>query len=133
MTAPVLTVQLHEGRKSYYPGEILSGDYRIASCDPDELRAVEVSVLWCTEGKGDEDLAVHHFERVSADEAPWRDLEQPRRFSTLLPNSPLSYDGVIVKIRWCVRVRLFLTRGREVVEERPFVLGDVPAARAVLP
>jgi len=133
MTAPVLNLQLHEGRKSYQPGETLSGEYRVTSCDSTELRAVEISVLWYTEGKGDEDLAVHHFERVSLDDGQQVDLEKPRRFSTVLPNSPLSYEGVIVKICWCVRVRLFLARGKEVVEERPFQLGDVPAARAVLP
>jgi hypothetical protein len=133
MTAPVLNLQLHEGRKNYQPGETLSGEYRVASCDPAELRAIEISVLWYTEGKGDEDLAVHHFERVSIDDGQPVDLERPRSFSAVLPNSPLSYEGVIVKIRWCVRVRLFLARGKELVEERPFQLGDVPAARAVLP
>ena len=133
MTAPVLNLQLHEGRKSYQAGETLSGEYGVGSCDATELRAIEISVLWYTEGKGDEDLAVHYFERVSLDDGQLVDLERPRRFSTVLPNSPLSYEGVIVKIRWCVRVRLFLARGKEVIEERPFQLGDVPAARAVLP
>lgn len=133
MTAPVLNLQLHEGRKSYQAGETLSGEYRVASCDLGDLRAIEISVLWYTEGKGDEDLAVHYFERLSLDDSQMVDLERPRRFSTVLPNSPLSYEGVIVKICWCVRARLFLARGREVVEERLFQLGDVPAARAVLP
>lgn len=133
MSAPDLTIQLHEGRKCYYSGETLSGEYRLGPCDPAELRAIELSVLWYTEGKGDEDMAVHHFERTGADNGELVNPEQPRRFSTVLPNSPLSYDGVIVKIHWCVRVRAFFGRGREVVADRPFVLGDVPAARAVLP
>ncbi len=48
--------------------------------------------------------------------------------TTRLPNSPLTYAGVAVKIRWCVRVRAFLRRGREVFFEQTFVLGDVPPA-----
>ena len=50
---------------------------------------------------------------------------RPQRFSTTLPRSPLSYDGQIVKIRWCVRVRAFLQRGKEVVGQKVFRLGNV--------
>ena len=42
-------------------------------------------------------------------------------------NSPLSYDGAIVRIRWCVRLRLFIRRGKDFVLEHPFTLGAVPA------
>ena len=62
-------------------------------------------MLWYTEGKGDEDLAVHEFRRLSADNGYRADPHRVGRFSTTLPNSPLSYEGVIVKVRWCVRVR----------------------------
>ncbi|NIP85768.1 MAG: hypothetical protein GTO03_09485 [Planctomycetales bacterium] len=41
----------------------------------------------------------------------------------------MSYDGLIVKIHWCVRLRLFLPRGRELVAEQPFQLGAVPRVR----
>ena len=78
-------------------------------------------------------MAVHFFERVTADESGQIDFLRPRRFSTQLPNSPLTYDGVIVKIRWCVRLRVFLARGKHLVEERTFRLGTIPAARAILP
>jgi hypothetical protein len=53
------------------------------------------------------------------------------QFSTRLPNSPLSYDGRIVKIRWCVRVRVFLPRGVELVEDELFQLGCVPRPEPV--
>ena len=99
----------------------------------DEVKAVEVSVLWYTEGKGDEDLAVHDFWRSSAEGGDGLDLRRPGRFSTVLPKSPLSYRGVLVKIRWCVRVRVFLTRGREVMGELAFRLGEVPAVRSPTP
>jgi hypothetical protein len=54
------------------------------------------------------------------------DLRVPRRFSTVLPASPLSYDGEIVKICWCVRLRIFLPQGQESLAEVPFRLGSVP-------
>jgi hypothetical protein len=41
----------------------------------------------------------------------------------------LSYDGRIVKIHWCVRVRVFQGWGRELVLEEPFTLGTVPPPR----
>jgi hypothetical protein len=117
-------------RRVYRPGDMLRGEYELHSLKLSQPAAVEISVLWHTEGQGDEDLAVHHFERLSAEEG--RDVASLRsgRFETRLPASPLSYQGLIVKIRWCVRVRVFLARGKELLAEMPFQLGTVPPARA---
>jgi len=131
MNEPHVTIRFDGNGRVYRPGETLAGEYRLNSIDPEEIRAIEVSVLWHTEGKGDEDLAVHDFRRLSPENGQGIDLLRPGRFSTRLPNSPLSYNGVIVKIRWCVRVRVFLARGKEVVGELPFRLGDVPSAKAI--
>ena len=133
MSTPTITLTLHESRRVYRPGEKLSGQYYVDAVEGTETVAVEISVLWHTEGKGDEDIAVHFFDRVSQDERAALDFRQPRVFSTVLPNSPLSYEGVLIKIRWCVRLRVFLSRGKQLVEERAFQLGEVPPARAVLP
>jgi hypothetical protein len=130
MNGPLVRIRLDGNGRAYRPGETLSGEYRVESVPADEIKAVEVSVLWYTEGKGDEDLAVHDFWRRSVEGGDSPDLRRPARFSTVLPKSPLSYRGVLVKIRWCVRVRVFLTRGREVMGELAFRLGEVPAVRA---
>ncbi len=116
------------GRKArvYQPGEILSGQYTVDSASPSDIGAVETSVLWYSEGKGDEDLAVHEFWRKSSEDGDFIDPRRPERFSTTLPQSPLSYDGRIIKIRWCVRVRAFVGR-KEIVAEEPFQLGNVPS------
>ncbi|MCL6503430.1 MAG: hypothetical protein K6T86_12140 [Pirellulales bacterium] len=134
MIAPRLYVQLDGGRRVYHPGERLSGSYWLESSTQLEPTAVEVSILWHTFGKGDEDLAVHYFDRrtLAPHELPSL-LEHPQRFASVLPPSPLSYEGVIVKIRWCVRVRVFFRKGKDLMAECAFQLGDVPAARAVLP
>jgi hypothetical protein len=85
-------------------------------------------MLWYTEGKGDEDMGVHFFERRTPDDAEQRDLRRLHRFETVLPPSPLSYNGLVVKIRWCVRVRVFLRRGRKFVADQPLQLGSLLVA-----
>jgi hypothetical protein len=131
MTMPAIRITLDSPAAHYQAGERLSGRYVIEGSRSWSARAVELSVLWYTAGQGDEDMAVHHFERVVDDSSRPLDLRVPRRFATELPASPLSYDGHIVKVCWCVRVRLFLPHAQETVGELPFRLGNVPAARAV--
>jgi hypothetical protein len=130
MSQPRVTIRLDGTGRVYRSGEALAGEYRLESIAPDQIKAIEVSVLWYSEGKGDEDLAVHYFRRLEREDGDWVDPGLPGRFSTTLPNSPLSYNGLIVKIVWCVRVRVFLVRGKQVLGEQSFRLGNVPAAVA---
>ncbi len=109
----------------------LQCEYQLDAVEAKDVQALEASVLWHTEGKGDEDLAVHYFERLLPGDVEGRDLRALRKLTTILPNSPRTYMGVTVKIRWCVRVRAFLRRGKEVFFEQTFVLGNVPPARAI--
>jgi hypothetical protein len=121
---PTVVIRLDGDARFHRPGDTLSGEYWCESLGAGQVKAVEVSVLWRTEGKGDEDMAVHGFwRRDSTVDVPVDPL-RPERFSTTLPNSPLSYDGQIVKVRWCVRVRVFPYRGKEIVGEKAFRLGD---------
>jgi len=131
MTGPQIILRLDENGRIYRPGDTLTGEYRMMAVDRQEVKSLEVSVLWYTEGKGDEDMRVHYFRRLSTEDGDWIDPRRPGRFTTVLPNSPLSYDGRIVKVRWCVRVRVFLKRNREVVGQRLFRLGDIPTAKTL--
>ena len=131
MTDAQVSITLDGSRRQYFPGEVLSGEYRLIAARGDEIEALEISVVWHSEGKGGEDLAVHYFKRfANTAEAPI-EPRQPQRFSTILPNSPLSYDGMIVKIVWSVRVRLFLTSGEEIAEDHRFQLGNIPRAQPI--
>ncbi|XZE54447.1 hypothetical protein SH139x_000412 [Planctomycetaceae bacterium SH139] len=76
-------------------------------------------MLWYTEGKGDEDFAIHFFHRWSAARLSQLNLALPQTFATDLPASPLSYEGHLLRIRWCIRLRLFLAVGKEIVAEQP--------------
>ena len=133
MNDPAISIRFDGNGQMYRPGEPLSGQYVLERVAPEMVKAVEVSVLWYSEGKGDEDLAVHEFWRRNMEEGEQLDPAQPERFHTTLPQSPLSYDGVILKLRWCVRVRAFLQRGKEVVGQKVFQLGEVPAVKVPTP
>lgn len=130
MNEPLVSIALKAYTRIFAPGDELIADFQIDAVEPHEVEAVEASVLWYTEGKGDEDLGVHFFKRFDGvrDPVPLHEL---RSISTTLPESPLSYDGRIVKIRWCVRVRAFLSRGRYVVADQWFQLGNVPSPRHI--
>lgn len=125
---PLISLCLVGPRRNYAAGDELVAEYQLDAVLADEVQAVEASVLWYTEGKGEEDMGVHFFERRLPADAEDGDLRPLRRFRTTLPSSPLSYSGAIFTIRWCVRVRLFLRRGREYLQEQQFTLGSVPAA-----
>jgi len=125
---PKIEVQFDRPHRQHEPREQLAVRYRIEGCDGERIRAIEHSVLWYTEGKGEEDLGVHFFQRVT-DRAMMPPMTTASAFSTPLPQSPLSYEGVIVKVRWCVRVRLFFEDSRDFVSEHVFDVGHIPPAR----
>lgn len=129
MMEPLISIQIQGDRSSYEPGEVIECDYQIDAVQPEEMVAVEASVLWYTEGKGGEDMGIHYFERRVPADADG-DLRQWRRFQTVLPNSPLSYEGALIEIHWCVRVRAFLRQGRQYCFELPFRLGHVQDPQA---
>ncbi len=133
MNSPTVTINFDDDARVYQPGETLSGDYVVQGLTPGQVKAIEVSVLWYSEGKGDEDLAVHDFWRTGDEDDLPIDVARPGRFNTTLPASPLSYDGIIVKLHWCVRVRVFPKQGGELVNDLGFQLGNIPAAKAVVP
>ncbi len=129
---PLISIQLMDRKRVYQPADVLRCHCQIDAVESEEIQAVEASVLWYTEGKGDEDMSVAHFERRTPADAAEGDLRQLRELEATLPKSPLSYAGVIVKVRWCVRVRVFLRRGKETFLEYPFQLGDVPRGKRIV-
>lgn len=133
MNEPLVVIRLDRASRVYEPGDTLSCEFFVEGLHACMVKSVEVSVLWHTQGKGEEDLAVHQFHQFSAEESSCCDPLHPQQFRTVLPNSPMSYRGRIIDIRWCVRVRVFLHRGREVVGEQAFQLGAVPRAPAAVP
>ena len=122
---PSVTVQFCSAERRYAPLEPIQVRYQIDLPAGSTVRGIERSILWYTEGKGEEDLGIHFFERITERMAV---AAATGSLTALLPRSPLSYEGLIVKIRWCIRIRLFFNGGRDFVSEHVFDLGEVPAA-----
>ena len=127
-SAPRVEVQFDRPHRQHEPRDQLAVRYRIEGCDGERIHAIEHAVLWYTEGKGEEDMGVHFFQRIT-DRSMMPPAAMTGVFSTPLPQSPLTYEGVIVKVRWCVRVRLFFEPSRDIVSEHVFALGRIPPAR----
>ena len=129
---PLISIRLDRPQRAYQSGEEIHCQYQVDRVEPSQLQAVEASLLWYTEGKGEEDLGIHYFQRniPTADEPDIRALQQ---FQTMLPGSPLSYEGIIIKIQWCARVRVFLQDGSTYTQDQAFLLGKTPVAQIVEP
>lgn len=124
MNRPRIIIQLEQQDAQFMPGEVLVGKYRVELPANQSARAVESSVLWTTTGKGEEDFGVHFFERRPKPTLNSQLLKQPHRISTVLPRSPLSYEGSIVQVRWSVRLRVFFD-GQQFTEDLSFSLGKI--------
>lgn len=118
MAAPLIEVKFGEVRSAYRAGEELSGVVQVSTIDGDKVGAVELSVLWYTEGKGTTDTGVVWFE--SFPEAGEAERRIP--FRARLPLLPLSYSGELVKIGWVVRVRCLGFLGNDTVTDTSFVV-----------
>lgn len=134
---PAISIQLNSTQAFFLPGQTLSGTYAFSGVAREEIQRVELSVLWFTEGKGDEDLGVHFFESIQWEEGEAAEPSGRNRvpggaFSVELPQAPVSYYGKVLKIHWDVRVRLFLSGERSYNESRRFTVGDVPPVDVAL-
>ena len=132
---PLLSIQIYNDPAVYRPGDLMRFDYQVDALEADMISAVEASVVWLTEGKGDEDFGVHFFDRRVPGDAEDSDLRPLHTCKLDLPRSPLSYDGEIVQVRWFVRLRVFLRGGKEHCIEKPFVLSSTakPIAARLAP
>jgi hypothetical protein len=116
----------------FAPGDTLSGGFTVRPHASGPMRSAELSVLWTTAGP--EEMGVAHYEEHAAVEGNDLPLYATRRFSTRLPDGPLSLDGKAVTIRWAVRLRLRYVNGDEVVKDLLFRLAAAapPPATAAL-
>ena len=135
---PRINVVFNHKNIQYSGADPLRLHYVVEGVESHSVAAIERSVVWYTEGKGEEDFGVVFFERIQLDKRNDGTKILPKSVNTEhltgalavdLPHSPLSYEGIIVKIRWCVRIRIFFRSGRDFVSEHIFFLGNVPLAQ----
>ena len=120
MATTTIQIELDGAKTEYLRGERLSGSATVYSASLDEPRRAELSVLWHTEGKGDEDLGVVHFQSLAEDAAVLG--THSYRFEIMLPVLPLTYYGKLLKIHWTVRVRVQHEAGDDAVKDQPFIV-----------
>jgi hypothetical protein len=128
MNEPSVSVLLD--RQAFEPGDTLEGSYQVVAADLGGLEEVEITVGWHTEGEGIEARGVEHREiHRPGDGSLGRD--GAGKFTTVLPGSPLSYDGLRIKVCWTVNVCAGFSGSRQVISESAFRLGHVarPGAR----
>lgn len=91
----MIEVQIDGGRDAFVPGDTLRGTLHwTAEASPD---AVELRLLWTTEGRGDRDVGVVQRLRI---EAPGPTGSSAFRFE--LPSGPWSCSGRLVSISWAL-------------------------------
>jgi len=135
---PRISVVFNHENIQYSGSDPLRIHYVVEGVESCSVATIERSVVWYTEGKGEEDFGVVFFERIQINKRNDGTKILPKSINTAqltgalaidLPHSPLSYEGIIVKIRWCVRIRIFFRSGRDFVSEHIFFLGNVPLAQ----
>lgn len=124
-TEPALGLRLLSLQQGLEPLELLEFEYCVERVAANEIDHLEISVMWYTEGKGSEDFGVHFFRSLSGKELGELPHKVSQSVATTLPASPLSYEGRLLKIRWCVRLRLYLADGREFTAEQALYLGHL--------
>lgn len=124
---PALGLRLHTLQPRLEPLELLEFEYSVRRVDFAHVDRLEVSVVWQTDGKGTQDFGVHYFESLNGSELSEAFDDGPRLVATTLPSSPLSFDGELLSIKWCVRLRLYMDDNREIAAEQPFCLGHLTA------
>ncbi|MBI2389630.1 MAG: hypothetical protein HYV09_08540 [Deltaproteobacteria bacterium] len=107
------------GESRFAPGAQVSGTTKVDSRDGEPLSRTELSVLWYTEGKGDEDMGVVHFEELTGG-GDATSIE--RAYRVQLPLLPVSYAGELIKIHWVARVRVRKLLGDDEIHDTPFIV-----------
>ena len=118
-----ITFRLDGDREQFSPGDTLGG---VVTWDANVFGdRAELSVLWNTEGKGDQNSGIAYFEEIALDSLG------EHRFQVKLPLLPLTYYGQLLKIHWTVRLRVDRRHGTDFLLEIPFVMRTAaPAAVA---
>lgn len=89
-------LQLENNQTNYQPGDAIRGR---VGWKMEKVKAVEVSLLYFTTGRGTEDVTV-------ADSKKWETTESAgmREFEFRAPSEPWNFDGKLVSLAWAIEV-----------------------------
>jgi hypothetical protein len=92
-----LEIFIRDGKTNFVPGETIAGEisWQLQSA----AKALELRLIWFTEGKGTSDISVEQTQRV---EAPA--LTGQQKFSLQLPPAPYSFAGKLIELSWALEL-----------------------------
>jgi hypothetical protein len=91
----MLEVRIEGGESAFAPLQSVRGRVEWHEDSPPE--AIEVRLLWHTEGRGDPDASVARTLRIEAPSA-----EGSSAFEFECPHGPYSFSGRLISLRWAV-------------------------------
>jgi hypothetical protein len=92
-----LNIELNDSKDAFAPGEQVEG--RIEWTLDANPRALELSLLWYTSGKGTRDVQVLHTHKIDSPGAFGSD-----KFSFTLPAGPYSFSGKLISLIWALEL-----------------------------
>ena len=123
----MLEVEIDGGRDAFSPGESVKGTVQWMLDDAPD--AIEVRLLWYTEGRGDQDVGLARTLRI---EAPSAMGSSP--FELESASGPYSWSGRLISIRWAVEAvakpGAYTARSEIVLGPEGRALDPTTAARA---
>ena len=125
METAVFDIQFDRETPTYQPGGQVSGSITYSGAEDLSLKRAEVSVLWYTSGKGDQDMSVASLETSYEESVLPAGATIP--FQATLPDGPRSYDGTLLKIHWVGRIRVFPQNGSDFGAEAEFLVAPAEA------
>ena len=119
-------IQLSGGEPSatttlYHPGDILRGQVVIFTDSDIKCKNIHARLLWHTEGRGT------RYEEKIAETSLFQGTLQAGfpssyEFAFDLPRDPWSHEGYYVSVVWVVQIDIDIPWGRDIVENKPFLL-----------
>lgn len=92
-----LRLETHEDQTRFAPGQVVHG---LAGWELDAPpKAVELRLVWHTQGKGDRDVKVAHRQPLTTDAAVDAQL-----FELTLPTQPYSFSGRLIALAWALEL-----------------------------
>jgi len=105
----------------YHPGDLLRGQVTIFTDSEVKCKSIQARLIWHTQGRG-----TKYQEKIAEKQLFEGTLNSgfPNSFdfSFDLPRDPWSYEGHYVSVVWAVEVDIDVPWGKDIKEEKPFLL-----------
>lgn len=92
-----LEIFIGERKTNFAPGEMIGGE--ISWQLQESVKALELRLIWFTEGKGTGEISVEQTQRIELPAMTGR-----QKFSFQLPLAPYSFAGKLIELSWALEL-----------------------------